>query len=40
MTLELGGRKIVVTGEKRELARANAEPVSNEGADVVIWIRD
>jgi NAD(P)-dependent dehydrogenase (short-subunit alcohol dehydrogenase family) len=40
MTLELGGRKIVVTGGKRELARANAEPVSNEGADVVIWVRD
>jgi len=40
MTLELSGRKIVVTGEERELARTNAESVSDEVADVVIWVRD
>ncbi len=40
MTLELGGRKVVVTGEQRELARTNAESVSLQGADVVIWIRE
>jgi NAD(P)-dependent dehydrogenase (short-subunit alcohol dehydrogenase family) len=40
MTLELGGRKVVVTGEQRELARTSAESVSLQGADVVIWIRE
>jgi NAD(P)-dependent dehydrogenase (short-subunit alcohol dehydrogenase family) len=40
MTLALGGRKVVVTGEERELARTSAESVSDEGADVVIWIRE
>ena len=40
MTLELGGRKVVVTGEERELARTSAESVSHEGADLVIWIRE
>jgi len=40
MTLELGGRKVVVTGEQRELARTSAESVSHQGADVVIWIRE
>ncbi len=35
MTLELGGRKVVVTGEERELARTITEAL----ADVVIWIR-
>ena len=40
MTLALGGRKVVVTGEERELARTSAESVSHEGADVVIWIRE
>jgi NAD(P)-dependent dehydrogenase (short-subunit alcohol dehydrogenase family) len=40
MTLELGGRKVVVTGEERELARTSAEAASHEGADVVIWIRE
>ena len=40
MTLELGGRKVVVTGEQRELARTSADSVSLQGADVVIWIRE
>ena len=40
MTLELGGRQVVVTGEERELARTSAESVSLQGADVVIWIRE
>jgi NAD(P)-dependent dehydrogenase (short-subunit alcohol dehydrogenase family) len=40
MTLKLGSRKVVVTGEERELARPNAESVSHEGADVVIWVRE
>ena len=40
MTLELGGRKVVVTGEQRELARTSAKSVSHQGADVVIWIRE
>ena len=40
MTLELGGRKVVVTSEQRELARTSAESVSLQGADVVIWIRE
>ena len=40
MTLDLNGRQVVVTGERRELARAFGEAVSHEGADVVIWIRE
>jgi len=40
MTLELGDRKVVVTGEQRELARTSAEYVLLQGADVVIWIRE
>ncbi len=36
MTLELGGRKVVVTGEERELVRTSAESVSHDEADVVI----
>ena len=40
MTLELGGRKVVVTGEQRELARTSAKSVSHQEADVVIWIRE
>ena len=40
MTLELGGRKVVVTGEQRELAGTSAESLSHQGADVVIWIRE
>jgi NAD(P)-dependent dehydrogenase (short-subunit alcohol dehydrogenase family) len=40
MTLELGARKVVVTGDERELARTSAESVSLQGADVVIWIRE
>jgi len=39
MTLDLNGRQLVVTGERRELARTFGEAVSHEGADVVIWIR-
>jgi NAD(P)-dependent dehydrogenase (short-subunit alcohol dehydrogenase family) len=40
MTLELGGRKVVVTGEQRELAGTSTESLSHQGADVVIWIRE
>jgi hypothetical protein len=40
MTLELGGRKIVVTGEQRELALTGADSGSHQGADVVIWTRE
>jgi NAD(P)-dependent dehydrogenase (short-subunit alcohol dehydrogenase family) len=40
MTLDLNGRQVVVTGERRELARTFGEAVSHEGADVVIWIRE
>ncbi len=40
MTLELGGRKVVVTGEQRELALTSADSASHQGADVVIWIRE
>ena len=40
MTLELGSRKVVVTGEQRELAHTFDEAVSHQGADVVIWIRE
>jgi NAD(P)-dependent dehydrogenase (short-subunit alcohol dehydrogenase family) len=40
MTLELGSRKVVVTGEERELVRTSAESVSHDEADVVIWIRE
>ncbi len=40
MTLELSGRRIVVTGEERELARTSAEAASHEGADVAVWIRE
>ena len=40
MTLELGGRKVVVTGKQRELVRTSAESVSHDEADVVIWIRE
>jgi len=40
MTLALGGRKVVVTSEERELARTSTESVSHEGVDMVIWIRE
>ena len=40
MTLDLGGRKVVVTWEQRELARTSAESASLQGANVVIWIRE
>ena len=40
MTLELSGRKVVVTGEQREFAGTSAESLSHQRADVVIWIRE
>jgi NAD(P)-dependent dehydrogenase (short-subunit alcohol dehydrogenase family) len=40
MTLDLNGRQVVVTGERRELARTFDEAVSHEGVEVVIWIRE
>jgi NAD(P)-dependent dehydrogenase (short-subunit alcohol dehydrogenase family) len=40
MTLELNGRQVVVTGERRELARTSADSLSLQRADVVIWIRE
>jgi NAD(P)-dependent dehydrogenase (short-subunit alcohol dehydrogenase family) len=40
MTIDLNGRQVVVTGERRELARTFDEAVSHQGADVVIWIRE
>ncbi|MDT7810943.1 MAG: hypothetical protein QOJ42_859 [Acidobacteriaceae bacterium] len=40
MTLELDGRKVVVTGEKREIDRTSAEAGTAERADVVIWMRE
>ena len=39
MTLDLKGKKVVVTGGKRAVERAIAEAVAKEGADVVIWLR-
>jgi NAD(P)-dependent dehydrogenase (short-subunit alcohol dehydrogenase family) len=39
MTLDLKGKKVVVTGGKRSVGRAIAEAVAREGADVVIWLR-
>lgn len=40
MTVELDGRKVVVTGGKRELDRTSVEGGAAEGADVVIWVRE
>jgi hypothetical protein len=40
MTLDLNGRQVVVTGERRELARTFDEAVSHEVVEVVIWIRE
>jgi NAD(P)-dependent dehydrogenase (short-subunit alcohol dehydrogenase family) len=40
MTLELDDQKVVVTGGKRELDRTIAEAGADEGADVVIWMRE
>jgi NAD(P)-dependent dehydrogenase (short-subunit alcohol dehydrogenase family) len=39
MTLDLKGKKVVVTGGKHSIERAIAEAVAREGADVVIWLR-
>jgi NAD(P)-dependent dehydrogenase (short-subunit alcohol dehydrogenase family) len=39
MTLDLKGKKVVVTGGKNSVGRAIAEAVAREGADVVIWLR-
>ena len=37
MTLDLKGKRVVVTGGKHPVERAIAEAVAQEGADVVIW---
>jgi NAD(P)-dependent dehydrogenase (short-subunit alcohol dehydrogenase family) len=37
MTLDLTGKKVVVTGGKHSVGRAIAEAVAREGAGVVIW---
>ena len=39
MTLDLRGKKVIVIGGKQSIARAIAEAVAREGADVVIWLR-
>ena len=39
MTLDLKGKKVVVTGRKHVIERAIAEAVVQGGADVVIWMR-
>ena len=39
MTLDLKGKKVVVTGGKHSVERAIAEGVAQEGVDVVIWLR-
>jgi len=39
MTLDLKGKRIVVTGGKHSVERAIAEAVAEGGADVVIWLR-
>jgi NAD(P)-dependent dehydrogenase (short-subunit alcohol dehydrogenase family) len=39
MTLDLKGKKVVVTGGKRSVEHAIAEAVADEGPDVVIWLR-
>ena len=39
MTLDLTGKKVVVTGGKHSVGRAIAEAVAHEGADVVIWLQ-
>ena len=39
MTLDLLGKRLVVTGGKHPVERAIAEAVAQEGADVVIWLR-
>ena len=39
MTLDLKGKRVVVTGGKHHVERAIAEAIAREGADVVIWLR-
>ena len=39
MTLDLKGKRVVVTGGKHPIERAIAEPIAQEGGDVVIWLR-
>jgi NAD(P)-dependent dehydrogenase (short-subunit alcohol dehydrogenase family) len=39
MTLDLTGKRVVVTGGKHFVGQAIAEAVAREGADVVIWLR-
>ena len=39
MTLDLTGKKVVVTNGRHSVGRAIAEAVAREGADVVIWLR-
>ena len=39
MTLDLTGKKVVVTGGKHSVGRAIAQAVARQGADVVIWLR-
>ena len=38
MTLDLTGKKVVVTSGRHSVGRAIAEAVAREGADVVIWL--
>ena len=39
MILDFKGKKVVVTGGKQPIEHAIAEAVTEEGADVVIWLR-
>jgi len=39
MSLDLTGKKVVVTSGRHSVGRAIAEAVVREGADVVIWLR-
>ena len=39
MTLDLKGKRVVVTGGKHSVERAIAEAVAQEGVDVIIWLR-
>jgi NAD(P)-dependent dehydrogenase (short-subunit alcohol dehydrogenase family) len=39
VTLDLEGKKVVVTGGKHSIEYAIAEAVAQEGPDVVIWLR-
>ena len=39
MTLDLTGKKVVVTSGRHSVGRAIAEAVARKGADVVVWLR-